>query len=1500
MWKMAHVPSNGAPLSGAKKAEAALKAGNERLSRIALSSFKTAKKNVMTKLKEAIDFSPKGSIDAPVVAMVNYINSLPDLFTTSSCSGRIAVYTYSPSTLVAGEPVSNKGSGTWQYVNHGEKGPLTTKDLSDCLSTAPPGSSSYLKVEPLILHIQAATIESARRLHSLCMAAGYRESGIGIGGGNVSHHDEEDHEGSTAAPPSTNAVDLSSFSLVGKEKIIVAVRTTACSLEVPLKDAGKTIATGDYLDSLVRIANERFAEIAQRREKFERMLRQHYGDVTPKKSEKQQPTPSSSSSVACNVCGHFFPSKNAMFKEHLVAAAADSSEGKKVCPKSLLDEKQKEKTSAAIASSPTVTESPAASSAASAKKGPTPTSSNTTCSICGLSLPSRNKLFSHVQEKHPKKVTATPSTITMTTDEGTSAVKSPLDNSATTLPLRDEFGRELLPQDLVASEKARDASARFLAKIGWNRKEHAINWSSSSEDDGEDASSTSLRSLLMQKAEAGQIPEPGPKVGTTQLLAAETTATTTTTSTSSNNKLVATVSMSGWEKLEHHEAAPSVRTSMPSSLLQHSIARHGHTSTLLDEGVGLLQTNATIVAVFGGTSLASPPHGRTNELLLIDVFSGKFANFEMDSDSDGPPCPRTRHAAVAFPSGVFASSRSRWSSSFTLIHGGHNGPMKQLDDLWLLEVVPPGGAGAKIRWSRPHIVNNSSSGGPAPRSGHSMCLASIPSEKLDALPFVQAALKETKTSLAVLCGCPLPVAVLYGGRDHQRSFDDTWLLLPLAADTPSFLWVQVPPYEPSTTTSEYAGPGRRYYHAAAICSEGTFLVVHGGERSPYVYGEHGASTLPHTGLDPRLHGLRAQLLGDCHVLCLETFQWLPTTTASCLPSLLPRMSHSLVALPEGSTPARDTACFPFLIHGGHALEPNHVGEELLWITMKAQGPIRPAPYVSASYKTLRMKPTRPDVVKATRVRGSHPYPRSIPWQLRSSALVVSSRSPESLELFSLGGAGVVFAFGSHHSPSYRTTINMSYKLVLNKETTGSSSTSNRDRGSKGKSNSGPAVMSDLHSKLAKGLREGRGGGVKDEALISQLCPLQTTTAPSTAAAAVDGGAPLRVEWVSDVLVIPQGSMTHPAWSAASSNGDNNYWWAALIASHFNANRLARASEIDPLSKTRASRVQLLYPPLSAATATSSPPCCWLDLDDPAIVASCSGPGSQHDSTVAGATAASASSLSLSSPEKVKEAEGWLAKVKKAVHQASAPFTLDGTSTFNPGGWVKVKENGHYYFFDLTKTMFSSGNISEKQRIAELVGEVGRVSKVAAADDGSSALLLPGETVVDLFCGIGYWTLPLLLKSKNIAKVVACDWNPHSIACLRMNLVANGVDPTRYHIVPGDNQRLLEREPSLEHKADRVVLGLIPTSEPWWPLALRLLKTSKELTEAEHGGGFVWLHVHENVTDKRLDSGEWQEYLLSMLKGIAGDRWTSITISKVVKVKSFAPHVWHTVTDVKLS
>ncbi|XP_078544544.1 tRNA wybutosine-synthesizing protein 2 homolog [Lissotriton helveticus] len=142
-------------------------------------------------------------------------------------------------------------------------------------------------------------------------------------------------------------------------------------------------------------------------------------------------------------------------------------------------------------------------------------------------------------------------------------------------------------------------------------------------------------------------------------------------------------------------------------------------------------------------------------------------------------------------------------------------------------------------------------------------------------------------------------------------------------------------------------------------------------------------------------------------------------------------------------------------------------------------------------------------------------------------------------------------------------------------------------------------------------------------------------------------------------------------------------------------------------------------------------------------------------------------------------------------------------------WVEHVDNGIRYSFDVRRCMFSRGNVTEKIRVA--------------------SLCCSGEVVVDLYAGIGYFTLPFLVHA-GAAFVHACEWNPHAILALRRNLDLNRVSD-RCRIHEGDNKQL-----DLQNVADRVILGLIPSSREGWPIACRVLR--------QDTGGV--LHIHQNV------------------------------------------------------
>uniref|UniRef100_A0A8C8ACB4 tRNA wybutosine-synthesizing protein 2 homolog n=1 Tax=Otus sunia TaxID=257818 RepID=A0A8C8ACB4_9STRI len=231
------------------------------------------------------------------------------------------------------------------------------------------------------------------------------------------------------------------------------------------------------------------------------------------------------------------------------------------------------------------------------------------------------------------------------------------------------------------------------------------------------------------------------------------------------------------------------------------------------------------------------------------------------------------------------------------------------------------------------------------------------------------------------------------------------------------------------------------------------------------------------------------------------------------------------------------------------------------------------------------------------------------------------------------------------------------------------------------------------------------------------------------------------------------------------------------------------------------------------------------------------------------------------------------------------------------GWVEHVDNGIRYTFDVTKCMFSPGNITEKLRVASLP--------------------CSGEVLVDLYAGIGYFTLPYLVHA-GAAFAHACEWNIHAVEALRRNLALNGVQD-RCCIHHGDSRQL-----ELRDVADRVNLGLIPSSEEGWPVACRVLKKDT--------GGV--LHIHHNVEtvptpappQLRAEQGspeaqhptedcgkgtpgvrirpEWQRWaeaaaarIQGLLAELHGQPWHT-SILHIQAVKSYAPHVHHLVLDLE--
>ena len=191
-------------------------------------------------------------------------------------------------------------------------------------------------------------------------------------------------------------------------------------------------------------------------------------------------------------------------------------------------------------------------------------------------------------------------------------------------------------------------------------------------------------------------------------------------------------------------------------------------------------------------------------------------------------------------------------------------------------------------------------------------------------------------------------------------------------------------------------------------------------------------------------------------------------------------------------------------------------------------------------------------------------------------------------------------------------------------------------------------------------------------------------------------------------------------------------------------------------------------------------------------------------------------------------------------------------------WVVRLENGVKFGYNFTKCMFSAGNINERRRMGEII--------------------IKNDIIVDLYAGIGYYSLPIL--TNQMAKhVYSFEWNPIAISALRRNIEINDIDEARCSIIEGDN-RITTNE--LKDIADRVILGLLPSSLEGLKPALRVLK---------YDGGI--LHIHG--LGRSLNYEDW---VSDVEEKLVNENY-KINRKNLIKIKSYSPHWDHLVLDLFL-
>ena len=293
----------------------------------------------------------------------------------------------------------------------------------------------------------------------------------------------------------------------------------------------------------------------------------------------------------------------------------------------------------------------------------------------------------------------------------------------------------------------------------------------------------------------------------------------------------------------------------------------------------------------------------------------------------------------------------------------------------------------------------------------------------------------------------------------------------------------------------------------------------------------------------------------------------------------------------------------------------------------------------------------------------------------------------------------------------------------------------------------------------------------------------------------------------------------------------------------------------------------------------------------------------------------------------------LLRAPTSLHPLHGSFGTPSPATdFTSALWVTTKQNNLIQTWAPLHTMFSRGNIKEKARLLSFHNPPSTQSSSPSSPPSQFphrqiTLQGRGKYAIDLYAGIGYFTLPLASLG---LRVVCWELNPWSVEGLRRGAAANGfsvrvvipspssssssspssttsttaggeevdVDQELADWLAGEEQIVVVQEDN-RFAAGRVArlrgllevvhvnCGFLPSSEGVW-------KDAWGMVGGEENG---WLHLHENVGVEGIEARR------EVLQGLL-DRWGEEKddgkegrVEHVELVKTFAPGVWHCVFDV---
>ena len=225
---------------------------------------------------------------------------------------------------------------------------------------------------------------------------------------------------------------------------------------------------------------------------------------------------------------------------------------------------------------------------------------------------------------------------------------------------------------------------------------------------------------------------------------------------------------------------------------------------------------------------------------------------------------------------------------------------------------------------------------------------------------------------------------------------------------------------------------------------------------------------------------------------------------------------------------------------------------------------------------------------------------------------------------------------------------------------------------------------------------------------------------------------------------------------------------------------------------------------------------------------------------------------ISNKYQIAKAYGDVLGVKSVMEKKgiSGEFREPGHTLLYGTDTVTVhKENGIRYKLDLEMLMFSAGNINERIRMSRLE-DVG--------------------LVVDMFAGIGYFSLPIAKYTGS--RVMAIEKNPASYAYLVQNIRMNRLE--------GNLDALnIDCRDYVGEGARRIIMGYVRTTDEY---------LQKAFSIADDGCIF---HYHQTVPIK-----DYKGEMMREIKAQASMGGVEVEFIEGRMVKKYSPGIVHAVMD----